>query len=122
MSRERDDAPGGSPPSPHRAKGADAHDEATRTLGPGATAGEGGEGAVPPRGARLGHFRIEQPLGEGGAGRVFAALDLDIPGRRVALKLIRAGGLTPDLEGLRREASALAHLRHPHILVVHEIG
>jgi hypothetical protein len=106
MSRERDDA----------------HDDATRSLGPGAATGEGGEGAVPPHGARLGHFRIAQPLGEGGAGRVFAAEDLDIPGRRVALKLIRAGGLTPDLEGLRREASALAHLRHPHILVVHEIG
>jgi serine/threonine protein kinase len=138
MSRDRDDAPGGSPPSPTRGEGADAHDDATRTLGPGATTGEGGgrdtsslpaaagpgaaEGAVPPRGTRLGHFRIEQPLGEGGAGRVFAAEDLDIPGRRVALKLIRAGGLTPDLEALRREASALAHLRHPHILVVHEIG
>ena len=136
MSPDRDDAPGGSSPTPDRAAAAGAGPEKTRTLGrPGAAEGDRGDRdtmgvrtppmgteAIPPRGARLGHFRIEQPLGEGGAGTVFVAEDLDIPGRRVALKLIRAGGLTPDLEGLRREASALAALRHPHILVVHEIG
>jgi len=113
MSPDTDDAPGGSSPTP----------EPTRSLGrTGEAAGDRGGRDAPGAGARLGHFRIEQAIGEGGAGRVFVAEDLDIPGRRVALKLIRAGGLTPDLEALRREASALAHLRHPHILVVHEIG
>ncbi|HKQ98637.1 MAG TPA: serine/threonine-protein kinase, partial [Candidatus Polarisedimenticolia bacterium] len=75
-----------------------------------------------PVGHRIGHFRIERRLGEGGAGSVFVAEDVDIPGRRVALKLIHAGGITPDLDSLRREASALAALQHPNILVVHEIG
>jgi tetratricopeptide (TPR) repeat protein len=128
MSPDRDDAPGGSPPKP----------DATRTLrqptaptglrdgrdtGSVPTAGLPGEaGGIPATGERLGHFRLERPIGSGGAGRVFVAEDLDIPGRRVALKLIRSGGLTPDLEGLRREASALAALNSAHILVVHEIG
>lgn len=134
MSPDRDDPPGGSSPSPRQRS----DNDATRSLGHAGAAGDGGgrdatgatadtgpgagPGPIPPEGARLGHFQIVEPLGEGGAGRVFVAEDLDIPGRRVALKLIRAGGLTPDLEGLRREASALAALRHPHILVVHEIG
>lgn len=114
MSPDRDDDPGGSSPTPQE----------TRTLGRAGDSGDRGgrDTKSPPPGARLGHFRIEQPIGEGGAGRVFIAEDLDIPGRRVAIKILRAGGLTPDLEALRREASALAALRHPHILVVHEIG
>jgi tetratricopeptide (TPR) repeat protein len=99
--------------------GAPADPDATRTLEEKTRTATGG---VPGPGARLGHFRLEAPLGEGGSGTVFVAEDLDIPGRRVALKLIRAGGLNPDVEALRREASALAALQHPHILVVHEIG
>jgi len=79
-------------------------------------------GSAPLEGETVGHFRIERRIGGGGAGIVFVAEDLDIPGRRAALKIIRQGDGTPDLEGLLREASALAALRHPHILVVHEIG
>ena len=116
MSPDREDGPGGSSPTP----------DATRTLRDPAGRDRDDRdttGApVPPAGTRLGHFRIERSIGHGGAGRVFVAEDLDIPGRRVALKIIRAGGLTPDLEALRREASALATLNSPHILVVHEIG
>jgi serine/threonine protein kinase len=133
MSPDRDDAPGGSSPTPDatrtlRDSGRPAGDRDGRdtasvpTSGGSSAAGGRDSGPAPPAGARLGHFRIERPIGAGGAGRVFVAEDLDIPGRRVALKIIRSGGLTPDLEGLRREASALATLRSPHILVVHEIG
>jgi len=78
--------------------------------------------APQPSGARIGHFRLGQPLGRGGSGTVYLAEDLDIPGRRVALKLMRPDGITPDLASIRREAAALAALRHPNILVVHEIG
>jgi len=139
MSPDRDDAPGGSPPKPDatrtlrrpdtrsdrepetRTEIRDGRDTGSvRTAGGPASSADGG--AVPGAGERVGHFRIERAIGSGGAGRVFVAEDLDIPGRRVALKLIRAGGLTADLEGLRREASALAALHSAHILVVHEIG
>lgn len=99
--------------------------DATRTIDPAANAPRPDLPATVvdlPAGYRIGHFRIERRLGEGGAGSVFVAEDVDIPGRRVALKLIHAGGITPDLDSLRREASALAALQHPNILVVHEIG
>jgi serine/threonine protein kinase len=115
---------GGAPSDPDATRTVE--EEKTRTVAGGrsadAAAADSTRARGPGRGARLGHFRLEQPLGEGGSGTVFVAEDLDIPGRRVALKLIRAGGLTHDVEALRREASALAALQHPHILVVHEIG
>src|SRR5262245_44845140 len=75
-----------------------------------------------PAGTLVGHFRLAQVLGRGSGGTVYLAEDLHIPGRRVALKLMWPDGLTPDIEGLRQEASLLASLQHPHILVVHEIG
>ncbi|HET8947294.1 MAG TPA: protein kinase [Candidatus Polarisedimenticolia bacterium] len=139
MSPDRDDASGGSSPKPDATRSLrqpdrraerepetrtdirDGRDTGSVGVGGGPPSSAPGE-AVPQAGERVGHFRIERAIGSGGAGRVFVAEDLDIPGRRVALKLIRAGGLTTDLEGLRREASALAALHSAHILVVHEIG
>ena len=73
-------------------------------------------------GARVAHFRIVRELGRGGYGIVHLAEDLEIPGRVVALKSVRPGPVMPDAEVLRHEASALAALQHPNILVVHEIG
>jgi eukaryotic-like serine/threonine-protein kinase len=73
-------------------------------------------------GARVAHFRVVRELGRGGFGIVHLAEDLEIPGRLVALKSVRPGPVTPDAEVLRHEASALAALQHPNILVVHEIG
>jgi serine/threonine protein kinase len=144
MSPDRKEGPGGSSPTPEatrtlrdaasrdrdgsHAAGVPTPSAATPSVTPptpaasDAGAARGAAEPTIPAGARLGHFRIERPIGAGGAGRVFVAEDLDIPGRRVALKIIRAGGLTPDLEGLRREASALATIESPHILMVHEIG
>src|SRR5262245_7141437 len=73
-------------------------------------------------GTRVAHFRVVRELGRGGYGIVHLAEDLEIPGRVVALKSVRPGPVTPDAEMLRHEASALAALQHPNILVVHEIG
>ncbi len=75
-----------------------------------------------PAGTTIGHFRLAQVLGRGAGGTVYLAEDVEIPSRRVALKLMRRDGLTADLDALRQEASMLASLQHPHILVVHEIG
>src|SRR5215470_5396462 len=77
-------------------------------------------------GARVGRFRIIERLGEGGMGIVFSAYDPDLD-RRVALKVLRAdsaadGSATAGRERLLREARALARLRHPNVISVHEVG
>jgi tetratricopeptide (TPR) repeat protein len=73
-------------------------------------------------GTRVAHFRVVRELGRGGYGVVHLAEDLEIPGRVVALKSVRPGPVMPDAEALRHEASVLAALQHPNILVVHEVG
>jgi tetratricopeptide (TPR) repeat protein len=70
----------------------------------------------------IGHFQIVREIGRGGAGVVYLAEDVDIPGRRVALKRLRPEIAAVDAEVLRREAAVLAAIEHPHILTVHEVG
>ena len=70
----------------------------------------------------IGHFQVVREIGHGGAGVVYLAEDVDIPGRRVALKRLRPEVAAVDADVLRREAAVLAAIEHPHILVVHEIG
>ncbi|HPF62762.1 MAG TPA: hypothetical protein PLI93_11985 [Gemmatimonadales bacterium] len=52
------------------------------------------EGPRPPAGhpATIGPYRVTAVLGEGGMGVVYAAEQLEPVRRRVAIKLIRAGG------------------------------
>jgi eukaryotic-like serine/threonine-protein kinase len=64
---------------------------------------------------RVGRFEIGDRLGAGGMGVVYAGRDPDLA-RPVALKVLFGGG------DLRREAQALAKLRHPNVVSVHEIG
>lgn len=68
------------------------------------------------------HYEIEGWLGAGGMGVVYAARDIHL-GRRVAIKLM---GPRIEVEvgedSLVREARALAKLRHPNIVAVHDIG
>jgi hypothetical protein len=70
----------------------------------------------------IGHFQIVREIGRGGAGVVYLAEDMDIPGRRVALKRLRPEIAAVDADVLRREAAVLAAIEHPHILIVHEVG
>lgn len=70
----------------------------------------------------IGHFHIVREIGRGGAGVVYLAEDVDIPGRRVALKRLRPEVAAVDADVLRREAAVLASIEHPHILIVHEVG
>jgi serine/threonine-protein kinase len=71
----------------------------------------------------FGRFQIVRELGRGANGLVFEALD-PRAGRTVALKLLRAGerATNEEIERLRREAEALARIRHPNVVVVHEAG
>ncbi|MBI4618093.1 MAG: protein kinase [Planctomycetes bacterium] len=77
--------------------------------------GSAGAQGVPDR---IGNYRIERELGRGGMAVVYRAQDLD-SGRTVALKVMlarRRGGNT--LARFRREAKAVARLRHPNIVRV----
>ncbi len=86
------------------------------------SAGEGGGGLGLGPGTRLGGFRIVRLLGEGGMGVVYEAQE-DEPGRRVALKLIRAGFFSDRLRArFRHEVRILGQLRHPGIAQIYEAG
>lgn len=78
--------------------------------------------------ARLGRalgpgYEVGRLLGRGGFGEVFAAFDRSLK-RRVAVKVLRADVAESQLavDRFRREAEALARLRHPHIMPVFGIG
>jgi formylglycine-generating enzyme required for sulfatase activity len=72
---------------------------------------------------QIGGYQVEGTLGEGGMGAVYAARDPRL-GRRVAIKVLtaQAGGSDEQRRRFQREAQALARLRHPGIVVVHEVG
>lgn len=73
-----------------------------------------------------GRYRLEVRIGRGGMGVVWRATDL-LLGRRVAVKEISLDETLSEAEArwqrdrTLREARAVAQLRHPHIIVVHDI-
>jgi len=71
---------------------------------------------------RIGPYRIEGRLGAGGMGVVWAARD-DRLGRRVAVKCLDPDRDPPPdrRERLRREARALAAVRHPDVAEVYDV-
>ena len=75
----------------------------------------------------VGRFRILERAGEGGFGVVYAAYDPQLD-RKVALKLMRSGAKGSSQDGsdgaarLLREAKAMAQLRHPNVVAVHDAG
>src|SRR5215470_2200437 len=74
-------------------------------------------------GSQIGAYQLLEPLGRGGMGEVYLALDTRL-GRKVAVKLLLAE-FTTDAERLRRfelEARAASALNHPNIITIHEIG
>ena len=74
-------------------------------------------------GARIGDYRVERLIGQGGLSEVYSARHT-ASGRQVALKLLepRRFGAPHILERFRREALALRNIKHPNVVVVHEAG
>src|SRR5213595_1458511 len=74
-------------------------------------------------GQTIGHYKISEPIGNGGMGEVYLATDI-VAGRKAALKLLpsRFTGEPERLKRFEQEAHALVGLNHPNILTVYEIG
>ncbi|HJZ88859.1 MAG TPA: serine/threonine-protein kinase [Polyangia bacterium] len=75
----------------------------------------------------VGRYVVDDVVGRGAMGVVYAAIDPELD-RRVALKLLSADvaapGQAPEPRQRRllREAQALARISHPNVITVHDVG
>ncbi|HZV00278.1 MAG TPA: protein kinase [Planctomycetota bacterium] len=71
----------------------------------------------------LGRYEILGEIARGGMGVIYKARQLDLE-RVVAVKTLRADEAKREdaMERFRREARAIAALRHPNVVAVHDVG
>lgn len=71
----------------------------------------------------FGRYRLRNLIGEGGMGQVYQAFDT-VTDRMVALKVLPEKAAADDefRERFRREAHAVAGLRDPHVVPIHDYG
>ncbi len=81
------------------------------------------EGSPAKRPQRIGRYRVEKLLGEGGFGLVYLAQDEQL-NRPVAVKVPHAKLISKpeDAEAYLAEARTVASLDHPGIVPVHDVG
>jgi serine/threonine protein kinase/TolB-like protein len=73
-------------------------------------------------GRRLGVYEVQTPIGAGGMGVVYRALDTNL-NRPVAIKVLSDELANPAARRrFQREAQTASSLNHPHILTVHDAG
>ena len=73
-------------------------------------------------GRRLGHYVVQELLGQGGMGEVYAAEDTRLK-RRVAIKVLPESLAQDESRRLRfeREAQSVAALNHPNIVTLYSV-
>ena len=76
-------------------------------------------GAQLPLNEKWGHLRVSEVIGEGSFGRVYRAWDTQLE-RDVALKVVKASGVSPAFDHARaiKEARLLARVRHANVVSV----
>src|SRR5579884_59159 len=74
-------------------------------------------------GTRLGPYEIAAPIGAGGMGEVYRALDTRL-GREVAVKILPAEFAQDAKLKIRfeREARAISNLSHPNVCTLYDVG
>lgn len=80
-------------------------------------------GSDPFIGVKLGSYEIIEPVGEGGMARIYKGFHAEL-NRYAAIKVVN-WGLQEDpefTERFRREAQAIATLRHPNIVQIYDFG
>lgn len=74
-------------------------------------------------GAVIGRYRLQEKIGEGGFGIVYAAQQLEGVERRVALKIIKLGMDTVNfVVRFEAERQVLANMNHPNIAEIFDAG
>jgi hypothetical protein len=105
------------------ASAAGARPDETGALEEGLALEEPSSAPAPASAPALSGYRVERPLGRGGMGSVYLAVQASLD-RPVALKVL-AGRLAADAEFVRRfqaEARAAAALAHPNVVTVYDVG
>jgi serine/threonine protein kinase len=70
----------------------------------------------------LEHYRILEPLGAGGMGQIFRAMDTK-SGWQVAVKVLPKKAATQDnIRRFRREGEAAIKVQHPHLVRTYRLG
>lgn len=69
----------------------------------------------------LGRYEVQEKLGEGGMGAVYAARD-PLLGRSLAIKVLHNERLLHLQKQIEHEARALARLSHRHVVSIYDIG
>jgi eukaryotic-like serine/threonine-protein kinase len=75
-------------------------------------------------GETIGQYRLDELVGRGSMGRVYRALHLGLR-RACAIKVMNPGLVAKQPQIRERfwaEARAVAHLLHPHVVTIHNLG